>query len=256
MNRQISAIIQARMMATRLPGKVLLEVMGRPLLSYMLEALEHCLSIKEIIIATTNNGQDDPIVSFAQNYDLKIYRGSEDDVLDRHYQAAKKYECEHIMRLTADCPLIQPHICDKVAQLYFSSGCDYALTGQTFAEGIDCEIFSFEALGRAWKEARLKSEMEHVTLHFRNKPELFQTETLENETDDGKYRVTVDEPNDFQVVKEILEHLYGKRKSYIRIEDIKCFLDSHPQVYALNSDIIRNEGLLKSLEEEASESEK
>jgi len=242
------------MTSTRLPGKVLLEVMGRPLLSYMLATLEHCLSLKEIIVATTESEEDDEIAFLVEEQGLKLYRGSEHDVLDRYYQASRKYGCEHIMRLTADCPLIQPHICDQVAQLYFSSGCDYALTGQTFAEGVDCEIFNKQALERAWKEAELESEREHVVPFFRKRPEQFKIEILENETDDGRYRITVDEANDFQVVKVILEELYEKKKPYITIEDIKSFFNSTPQVYALNSDIIRNEGLMKSLEKEASES--
>jgi len=247
---KITAIIQARMTSTRLPGKVLLEVRGRPLLHYLIENLGYSKHISEIILATTRNNEDNPIAEFAVKKGLRVYRGSEHDVLDRFYQAAVRYSSEHIMRFTADCPLVQPHIGDYLVDVYFDSGCDYARTGQTFAEGIDCEILSGDALEKAWKEAMLKYEREHVTLYIRNRPERFNIKIIENDTDDSKYRITIDEHADFQVVEAITKNLYEQRSKYIRIEDIKRFLDSHPEIYSLNSGVLRNEGLLKSLQQE------
>ena len=238
------------MTSTRLPGKIFLEVMGRPLLSYLIEQLGHSKLLSDIIIATTVNGEDDPISGLAKQEGLKVYRGSEHDVLDRYYQAARKFEAEHIMRLTADCPLIQPDICDRLADLYTNSSCDYAHTGESFAEGVDCEVFSREAMHEAWKEAKLTSEREHVTLYFRNHPEIFRIVTLDNESDDSRYRITVDEKEDFLVVRAILENLYERSNPYIRIDDIKAFLDSHPEICAINARITRNEGLIKSLQED------
>ena len=235
------------MTSTRLPGKVLMEVMGRPLLSYQMERLRFSKMIDKIIIATTVNKEDDPVIDLAQKEGLAFYRGSEDDVLDRYYQTAKKYNVKHIMRLTADCPLIGPNICDSIANAYFESSVDYIRTGETFAEGIDCEIISFEALTKAWIEAESKAEREHVTLYARNHSELFKSMVKENETDDSRYRLTVDEEEDFLVVKTILDNLYKGNDSYFTIKEIKSFLDTHPEVYSLNSHIIRNEGLLKSL---------
>ena len=124
------------------------------------------------------------------------------------------------MRLSGDCPLVQADLCDKVAEAYFRSGCDYLGTGSTFAEGLDCEIFSYSALDKAWQEAKLKSEREHVTLYFRNHPELFTNGRLENDTDDSRYRITVDQNEDFLVVKSLIQNLYAE-KGYFRIEDIK-----------------------------------
>ena len=253
MESKVTAIIQARMTSTRLPGKVLMEVMGRPLLSYQIERLRFSKRIDVIIIATTTNKEDDPIVELTREEGLKVFRGSEDDVLDRYYQAAKKYNVKHIMRLTADCPLIQPGICDRIASMYFQMGCDYLRTGPTFAEGLDCEIFSFSALEKAWKNAQLQSEREHVTLYFSNHPELFEIKTVENETDDSRYRITVDEEEDYLVVKAIIENLYSGNEEYINIEEIKTFLESNPQIYAINKHVTRNEGLLKSLDEDALE---
>jgi len=248
--RRVSAIIQARMNSSRLPGKVMLDVTGRPLLSYMLEALQSCKSLSEVIVATTTSKEDDLIASYAGQMGLPAFRGSEKNVLERYYETAKEYKCKNIVRLTADCPLIQLHICDLIVEQYFRTGCDYIRTGRTFAEGLDCELFSMNALERAWKEACLDSEKEHVTLYFRKRPDVFKTELVENTTDDSKYRITVDEPEDFLVVKEVIENLYDTDKPYIEIEEIKHFLDSRPELFALNAKIVRNEGLIRSLKEE------
>ena len=236
------------MTSTRLPGKVLMEVMGRPLLSYQLERLRFSKQISKMIIATTVNREDDPIVALAHMEGVGFFRGSEDDVLDRYYQAAKKYNVNHIMRLTADCPLIDPDVCDCIADAYFESGVEYIRTGETFAEGLDCEIIGFKALIKAWLEAESKSEREHVTLYIRNHPELFKTIVKENETDDSRYRVTVDEEEDFIVVKTILENLYKGEATYFSIKEIKKFFRENPEIYHLNTNIIRNEGLFKSMQ--------
>ncbi len=245
---KVTAIIQARMTSTRLPGKVLMEVMGRPLLSYQIERLRFSKMIDKIIIATTVNKEDDPIVELAQKEGLDFYRGSEDDVLDRYYQTAKKYNAAHIMRLTADCPLIDPDICDSIADVYFESGVNYIRTGKTFAEGLDCEVIGLRTLTKAWLEAKLKFEREHVTLYIRNHPELFKTMVKENDLDDSRYRITVDEEKDFIVVKTILENLYKDEKNYFSIGGIKNFFEENSDIYQLNTGIIRNEGLLKSLQ--------
>ena len=246
MEHKVDAIIQARMTSTRLPGKVLMEVMGRPLLSFQIERLRFSKMIDSIIIATTTNKEDDRISELAIKEGLNIYRGSEGDVLDRYYLAAKEYKVKHIMRLTADCPLIASEVIDSIASTYFESGVDYIRTGETFAEGLDCEIIGFRALAKAWLKAKLESEREHVTLYIRNHPEFFKTIVEENVTDDSRYRITVDEEEDFIVVKTILENLYKDEKIYFSIGEIKNFLNENPDTYQLNRKIIRNEGLLKS----------
>lgn len=247
MGPKVIAIIQARMTSTRLPGKILMKVMGRPLLSYQVERLRLSKRVNDIVIATSVEKEDDPVAELAQKECLKCYRGSGDDVLDRYYQAAKRYNIKHVMRITADCPLLQHDICDRIAEVYFDSGVDYVHTGETFAEGLDCEVVSFRALSQAWQEAKLKCEHEHVTLYIRTHPEKFQSITVENKTDDSKYRITVDEKEDFLVVKEILENLYKGKDNYFNIREIKSFLDTHPKIYELNAHITRNEGLLKSI---------
>lgn len=245
-----AAIVQARMTSTRLPGKVLKEVMGRPLLSYQIERLKRIGNIDKIIIATTVNKEDDPLVSLCQKEGVSFFRGSENDVLDRYYQTAKKFDIKHIMRITADCPLIDPEICDKVVNRYFEAEADYIHTGLTFAEGLDCELMSFKALERAWHEAGLKSEREHVTQYIQNHPELFKKMTVQNKTDDSKYRYTVDEREDFLVVKAIIQNLYDKDSAPFPADEIKAFLDTNQEVFRTNEHVIRNQGLMKSLGEE------
>jgi spore coat polysaccharide biosynthesis protein SpsF (cytidylyltransferase family) len=245
-----AAIIQARMTSTRLPGKVLKPIMGKPMLSYMIERLRFCKYLDAIIIATTTNAEDEPIVAFSESESLPFYRGSEEDVLDRYYQTARTFGVEHILRVTSDCPLVDPALCDRVIETYRKEGVDFVHTGPTFAEGLDCEIFSFKALVRAWREAGLKSEREHMTLYLHNHPELFRKTTLINETDDSGYRFTVDEEADYLVVKAIFEGLYRPGRSPFSAQDIKMFLDDHPSLFSLNTRIVRNEGLIISLRDD------
>jgi spore coat polysaccharide biosynthesis protein SpsF len=248
---KISAIIQARMNSTRLPGKVLLEVLERPLLGYLVERLQQTTCLDQIVLATTVNPEDDQIALWAESQEVQLFRGDEDDVLDRYYSAAKLFGAQHIMRVTADCPLFNPDVANLVAREYENLSVDYAGTGPSFAEGLDCEIFSFQALEKSWQEAKLISEREHVTLFIRNHPELFKKAMLDNDRDDSKYRITVDNQEDFWVVKAVIENLYGKPDKIFTIQAIKHFLDQHPEIFRLNSHIVRNEGYLKSLQADA-----
>ncbi len=245
---KISAIIQARMTSSRLPGKVLMHVRRRPLLSYLVERLRFCNHLDRIIVATTTNIEDDPVESFCKNERIAVFRGQENDVLDRYYQAAKKNTVDHIMRITADCPLIDPDICDHAADIYMTSKADYVATGPTYAEGMDCEILSFAALEDAWRHATLGSEREHLTLYLHNNPDKFRIIILQNRSDDGRYRITVDRKEDFEVVKSVIEHFQDQGSSLFHIAEIKGYLDDHPEIAMLNANVIRNEGLQKSLD--------
>ncbi len=245
----LTAIIQARMTSTRLPGKVLKEVLGRPLLSYLFERLRRVKEIEQIVLATTTNKEDDPIVELCKKEDILYFRGQEHDVLDRYYQTALLYNADPVMRITSDCPLIDIDVVRSVIEKYKEGEYDYVVTGPRFVEGFDCEIFSFAMLELAWKNAEKKYEREYCTMFLHNHPKLCKKFTLDNISDDSKYRVTVDEPQDFVVVKIILEALYPGNTEFSG-SDVKSFLDSHPHVSALNGTIIRNEGLIKSLAEE------
>jgi spore coat polysaccharide biosynthesis protein SpsF (cytidylyltransferase family) len=246
----IGAIIQARMTSTRLPGKVLLDIKGIPTIYYLFEQLKQVQKLDKIILATTTNKNDDSLAAYAAKQGVRYFRGSEQDVLERFYMAARHYKILHVMRVTGDCPLLDPEICDRVISTYLNKRVDFVHTGPTFAEGLDCEIFSFQALEEAYHNAKLKSEREHVTLYLHNHAKNFTTVTLENETDDGKYRFTLDEPEDFQVIKAIIEGLSSEKTGSFTAEKVKSFLDQHPDISRLNADIIRNEGLLKSLRDD------
>jgi len=243
----IAAIIQARMTSTRLPSKIMMEVNNRPLLDYMIERVTFIKKIDQIIIATTTNREDDVIEEYAGEKGLSYYRGSEHDVLDRYYQTAKKFSVDHVMRITSDNTLIDPTICDNIIEVYFKTVADYAHTDPTFAEGVDFAVLSYKALEKTWLEANLRSEREHVTLYIHNHPELFNIVTVSNETDDSEYRFTVDEHEDFLVVKTLIENLYKENQQVFLTNEIKHFLDNHPDIYKLNRNVVRNEGLVKSL---------
>ena len=153
----IGCIIQARMGSSRLPGKVLMKSdNGRPLLYHVVNQLRHCTKVKNLVIATTTNQEDDEIEKFANNNTIDVFRGSEKDVLDRYFQCAKKYSFSTIVRITSDCPLIDPQIVDKVIERFFSGNYDYATNTliRTFPIGTDVEVFSFSVLETAWKNAQ------------------------------------------------------------------------------------------------------
>lgn len=246
----VGAIIQARMGSSRLPGKVLMEIKGRPVIDYLFERLGYCKYLQIKLLATTTNREDDALVDYAINRSIPYFRGSEHDVLDRYYNAAKKFGIDHIMRITADCPLIDPQVCDLIIEQYQKEKADFVVTGPSFAEGLDCEIFSRQVINIAHQKANKISEREHLTLYIHNHAETFRKITLENETDDGRYRFTIDEPADFEVVKNIILNLYQKDTFPFGFKEIKQFLDAHPEVFQTNANIIRNEGLIKSLENE------
>jgi len=246
----IVAIIQARMGSSRLPGKILKPVLGRPLLAWEIDRLKQCASIGKIVLATSDQPGDDPVASLGAELGVHVFRGNETDVLDRYMQAARAFDAGHIMRVTGDCPLIEPALCDRSAAHFFETGADYVATPPRVAEGLDCEVFTRAALETAWQEARRPSEREHVTLFIRNRPDRFTCLTTPHETDDGAYRVTVDEPEDLAVVKAILEALVPIHGPAFTFAHVRDFLDAHPDIRALNSDIVRNEGLIKSLRQE------
>ncbi len=246
----IVAIIQARMGSTRLPGKVLKKVLGKPMLMYMIERLRFSNQIENVVIATSTSEKDDEIADFCINNDISYYRGNESDVLDRVYKTAKKFNADPVLRLTGDCPLIDPEIVDNLILQFTESGkYDYMNTGSSYAEGLDVEILDFSVLEEAWRNAKLKTEREHVTPYIWSNPEKFKVKTIEYKNDLSKYRFTIDEVKDFMVVKEIFKALYNKN-SIFHIDEIIEFLDSHPDIFQINQDVIRNEGLLQSVEEE------
>jgi spore coat polysaccharide biosynthesis protein SpsF len=202
----IATIVQARMTSTRLPGKVLKEVMGRPLLSYLIERLRFCRFSGKIILATTTNEEDNAIALLAKREKLAVYRGSENDVLDRYYKTAKEFRVDHVIRITSDCPLLDPRVTDLVVSHYLEGKYDYVsnVLARRYPDGLDTEVFSFQALEKTWQEAKLPSEREHVTPYIYKHPELFRLSGVrKNGKDLSWMRWTVDTAEDFEFVSKI-----------------------------------------------------
>ena len=245
------AIVQARFGSSRLPGKVLLKIMGKSILEYVIERVGKASKIDAVIIATTLNKDDWNIVKLADRLKLDVYRGSENDVLDRYYQAAKIFKVKHIVRITADSPLIDCEVIDNVIGCYFKTNADYCSNTlvETFPDGQDVEVFRFDTLKLAWNESRLLSEREHVTPYIKKHPEKFKLVNFKCKEDLSSKRWTLDEKNDFDFIKAILESLYPINP-YFNMNDVLNFLQNNPGLEDINKNIIRNEGYLKSLKKD------
>jgi|TARA_B100000315_G_C14536485_1_gene568708 spore coat polysaccharide biosynthesis protein SpsF len=246
MKSKIVAIIQARMGSTRLPGKVLKEVQGVPLLGIMMSRVERSEMLNEIVIATSSLPMDDQIEEFCQENGYECFRGSENDVLSRYFHCATKYHVDIIVRLTADCPLIDPIVIDDVVKIYVENDYDYVANtappeGLTYPEGMDVEIFSFQLLERAAREAQKPSEREHVTHYFWKNSKSFSTYRLDLDNDFSVYRLTVDYPEDLEVIKEIVHVLYQREPLFSMYDMIK-FLDANPSIKEKNSCFRLNAG--------------
>ncbi len=193
--------------STRLPGKVLTEVAGKPMLKYQIDRVRQSTLLDKIIVATSTLHQDDVIEKFCRLNGIEFFRGSENDVLDRYYQAAKTYKVQHIVRLTGDNPLISPMMICKVIDFYWLNNFDYVSNNRprTYPMGLDVEIFTFEALGKAWREAKDNYEKEHVTPYIYNHPELFKIGNVRNDRDLSYIRWTVDTLEDLAHVRELCD---------------------------------------------------
>lgn len=248
---KVVAIIQARMGSTRLPGKVMMDIVGKPMLWHVINRVKHAKRLDDIVIATTALNEDKQILELASEMGIKSYAGSEDDVLDRYYQAAIIYKADVIVRITADCPLIDPTVIDRAIEFYLNHGFDYVGTGlkKTYPDGLDTEVFSFSALERAWKEATLASEREHVTPYIWKNPQMFRIKNLENDTDLSHMRWTVDEERDLKFVREVYKRLYKEGKIFY-MEDVLNLLKIHLELMDINKGIVRDEGYLKSIKED------
>lgn len=247
----ILAIIQARVLSTRLPGKVLKRILGKPMLKLQLERVLLATRIDKLIVATSVDPSDEKIKVLCEEMGIPCYRGDLDDVLDRFYQAAKTYDAQHVVRLTGDCPLIDPRVVDQVVEYYLAGGYDYAsnTVTPTFPDGLDVEIFRFLALQKAWESALLPSEREHVTPFIRNHTDIFKIGAFRQDLDMSHLRWTVDEPEDFELVSLIYEKLYPSKPGFFT-SDILDLLNTEPELIQINKCFERNEGYKMSLEDD------
>jgi len=233
--------------ASRLPNKVLMPLAGKPVLEHVVRRCQHAQLVERVIVATTVDSKDIPIVNFVSGLNISVFCGAVNDVLDRYYQAARLFGIRHIVRITADCPIIDPDIIDRVIGEYFDTGADYATNTlkETYPDGEDVEVFSFDILSRAWNDAKIPSEREHVTPYIR-KNDVFKKTNLVSKVDLSQHRWTLDEPRDYDKLSAIFDALY-KEDIFFHMKDVLNFLSDHPEVDRINSDINRNEGYTKSL---------
>jgi spore coat polysaccharide biosynthesis protein SpsF (cytidylyltransferase family) len=246
MNIRASAIIQARIGSSRLPGKVMENINGKPIIYYLLSRLSKSKLVEDIIVATSVNVENDRLCNYVNELGFKVYRGSEHNVLERFTEAARLCSNDTLLRITGDCPLIDPNIIDDLIGYYKKKLVEYAYLSPYFAEGVDCEVFDYNALLKAHKKSEKNSEKEHVTLFILNHPDQFKIAEMPNKKDNSKFRFTVDELSDLHVVKSIIKH-FGEKIHDVRTSEIINYLTNHPEVRKLNSSIVRNEGLVKSL---------
>ncbi len=241
------AIVQARMSSTRLPGKVLLPLSGRPALNHVVSRVKSCKTINKVIVATSTDPSDDDIEKYCKQSDFEFYRGSLLDVLDRYYQCAKLSNAATIVRITADCPVIDPVVVDAVVTGFLAGGYDYYSLSGEFPDGLDCEVLSFLALEKAWENATLPSEREHVSpyIHSSHNSD-FNTGGLELFSKLKHIRWTLDEPDDYEVLKKIFDSLYKPNKNFLT-NDILLQLKANPEWLNINKSILRNAGYQKSL---------
>ncbi len=239
---KIAAIIQARMRSTRLSEKVMRDIAGKPMLGHVIERLRKVQLVNEIIIATAI--KDKPILELAQEYGVKCFAGSEEDVLDRYYQAAEKFQAKVIVRITSDCPLIDPEVVGKVVAFYLKNrGTKEYVSNflkRSYPRGLDIEVFSFEVLKRTWQEADKPYQREHVTPYIYEHPEIFRLVNVENNEDLSYMRWTVDEARDLEFVREVYKRLYKKNQIFL-MEDILMLLRKEPQLAKINKDVGQKE---------------
>ena len=242
MTMKTVAIVQARMGSTRFPNKVMQPICGTPMIGHLLERLSQARRINQIVLATSSDPRNEPLAQYVQRLGFEVYWGSEDDVLDRYYQAAKKAGADVVMRITGDCPLIDPGLVDAVIGLFEEKGVDYASNTMppTYPDGLDTEVFTFEALEIAWNQANDPRLREHVTPYIRESGHFART-NLAYETDNSAERWTVDEPEDFEVIRNVFEH-FSPRGDFSWLE-VLALRQERPELFAANRHLIRNEGL-------------
>ncbi len=236
---RVVAIVQARMGSTRLPGKVLRDLAGETMLARVVRRLRGAKLLDEVLIATTDRPKDDAIVAECRKSSVAVFRGDQDDVLDRYFKAAQQASADIVVRVTSDCPLIDPEITDKTIEAFTSNLPDYASNTivRTYPRGLDTEVVSMAALTRAWREARKPYEREHVTPYIFEHPEEFLLLPVVGDQDYSPHRWTVDTLEDFEFVQAIYSRLKGKEGfSWREVLDV---LDREPDLRDLNRCVVQ-----------------
>tara|TARA_Y100000591_G_C21771079_1_gene665594 strand:+ start:136 stop:909 length:774 start_codon:yes stop_codon:yes gene_type:complete len=240
--KKTSCIIEARMTSSRLPGKVLKKVMGKPLLYYLVKRVKKSNFIDKIILATTKNNEDDVLEKFAKQYKLGIFRGSEYDVMGRVIGAAKKYKVENIVEITSDCPLIDSKLIDMFILNFFTNDVQYLHNAglRSYPDGMDINIFKLNALEKAYKLTKSKIDREHVTFFFRRNKKIFSQINIVS--DENLYwpelGLTIDQKEDYVLIKKIIE-FFGKKNIYFECKDIISLLKKKKKWSKINKKVKR-----------------
>lgn len=244
----VIALLQARTSSTRLPGKVLKPLLGEPMILRQIERLRRVRSIDRLMVVTSDSPSDDALAACCVGVGVEVFRGSLDDVLDRFHSAVKDIRPQHVVRLTADCPLTDPAVIDAVIDFYRKGDYDYAsnVLQPTFPDGLDVEVFRFSVLEMIAREAILPSQREHVTSFIYQHPERFRLGGLTYGKDLSSLRWTVDEPSDLRFVEAVYGALYHDNPAFA-MADVLQLLAQRPELMEINSGQVRNAGYLKSL---------
>lgn len=249
MNNRIKnlVIIQARMGSTRLPGKVLKQIEGKTVLEHIINRLNACRYVDEVLVATSIEREDLAIVAECIKIGIRVFCGSEKDVLDRYYQVARLVKPHNIIRITADCPLHDVDVVDMVIKKHMEENNDYTSNTlkETFPDGLDVEIMKYEILKEAWEQANMASQREHVTQYIIHN-EKYKKGSIICEKDYGEERWTLDTESDFRFISKVYSVLYEKNHLF-GMRDILGLLELCPELKTINSNVERNEGLKKSI---------
>lgn len=239
----IGGIIQSRTGSSRLPGKVLKTIGSRTMLEWVVDRCRKADSLDKVIVATSNRSADDPIEDLCQSKGIDTFRGSEEDVLDRYYQTTRTCDVDTVVRLTADCPLHDPDVIDRVVRVFSDNpNYDYVGTGFEYPEGFGTEVFSARTLEQTWQEAADAREREHVTIYIWKDGSPFTVHRINPDRDYSHFRVTVDRPIDLKVVRQIVSELDLERREF-GFQDIIDYLRNNPEVASLNDHIDYQEDL-------------
>lgn len=246
---KIGGIIQARMGSTRFPEKILKKLNEKTVLEHIVKRVNDS-GVDICIVATTLNPRDDIVEEFCRTHGVACFRGSEDDVLERYYQAASHYQLDVIVRITADDPLKDSEVIKKAIDLLLKGKYDYVSNTikPTYPEGIDVEVFTYAALEKAYQEANLPSEHEHVTPYIWKNRQIFSTYNFENEIDLSGMRWTMDTEDDYRFMQRVYSNFVGRDN--FSMGEVLEYLSKNPDILKINQGHIRNEGYLKSIEKE------
>jgi len=235
---KIGVIIQARMGARRLPGKMMKSIGRRPAVAHVVERVKRIPAVKSIILATTDSRKDNILAVFGKRAKIEVFRGSENDVLDRYYQAAKLFRVDPVLRITADCPFLDPLVVKEVIDVYLRGDYDYVSNDHPpyLPDGFDVEICSFSALEKIWRSAKLPLEREHVFPYIFNHPKDFRTFNVEYKEDFSHLRLTLDEPADLKLLRLVYRKLHSRNPRF-GLTEIKQLFAREPELALLNKDV-------------------